>query len=385
MMHPFELFGDTESRWVWRDYLTTPVGDRLAKLLDSLIADRIGDRPISAQAALEQLRGNKVQVAVPEQPFKPAPLKANPSPLQVSKSTNPERSTIPQEKWHCTKTMKGHQGYICDLNFDETGKFLASAAADQTIRIWNMEYRWEVGCLRGHRGIVSNALFLGSQVISSSWDYTVRLWDWRSNTESDRLEERQSWILGLALLDNNHQLATLGADQHIALWDLKTKTFMQSWSANGSHILHADGRSPVVVSANEHDLYFWQNQTPISQLSGHLGKITGFQISPNGKFLVSASEDNTIRVWSVRAQTCDKIYQVEHPIHSLAIFPNKRFFAAGDDQGTLHIWQIGQEQPLTSLSEHDGAIEAIAVSPDSQTIATGGKDKTIKLWQFGIQ
>ncbi|AFY39413.1 serine/threonine protein kinase with WD40 repeats [[Leptolyngbya] sp. PCC 7376] len=381
MMHPFELFSDHENRWVWRDFLTTPISDSLANLLDMLIEDRVGDRPASAQMALDHLQG-KISLPIP------IPVLTTPKPSpppQKSNPASPKQTTPPTEEWHCFKTLKGHRGYISDLNFDETGHFLVSASADQTIRVWNTEYYWEVGCLRGHRGIVSAATFFGSQIISSSWDYTVRLWDWRTKTEGDRLEKRQAWITDLVLLENKHKLATLGADHHISLWDLKTKTFLDSWQADSSGLIDADGLSPVVASANHHDILLWQNQKAISNLSGHLDQITAFQISTNGKFLISAGADNTLRVWSVLNRKCDKIYQLNNPIQTIAIFPNKRFFAAGDDQGTLHIWQLGQEHPITSLSGHRSAIRAIAISPDNQTIATGSQDKTIKLWRFGIQ
>jgi serine/threonine protein kinase len=389
-MHPFELYDPSESRWVWRDYLLQPVSDEFADLLDSLVADRVSDRPVNAKEALHKLDGAAYQTAIPS--------------LKITKTTAPQESTIPnmsvakqivpqaiaspppaKETWYCFKTFKGHSGYVSDLCFNESGKFLASSSADQTVRIWDVEHRWEAKCLRGHRGIVSSVLFAGETVISGSWDYTVRLWDWQKGVEGDRLEERQSWIQSLALLDDNHRLATLGADQHIALWDLKTKTFLKSWHSDGSMMIHSDGLSPVVVSANELEIFLWQNDRVLLTFSGHFDKINALKISPDSKFMLSAGADNSLILWSVLKHQADQIYRTDHPIQAIAIFPDKRFFALGDDQGALYIWQLGQDQPKFKLTEHQGAIQAIAISPDSQIIATGSADKTIKLWRFGIQ
>lgn len=386
-MHPFELYDPGESRWVWRDYLLQPVSEPFATFLDSLVADRVSDRPENAKAALRQLDGAAYETAEPEtniakttQPQKITNPGQNPP-----QSIDPVMPSPPQATWHCFKTFKGHSGYVSELCFNASGKFLASAAADQTVRVWDVEYRWEAKCLRGHQGIVSSVLFAGEKIISGSWDYTVRSWDWQKGIEGDRLEERQSWIQSLALLDNKHRLATLGADQHIALWDLQTKTFLKSWHSNGSTLLHADGLSPVVVSANEREIFLWQNDRVLSTFSGHFDQINALKISPDSKFMLSAGADNSLILWSVLQHQADHIYRTEHPVQAIAIFPDKRFFAIGDDQGMLQIWQLGQEQPQFQLKEHQGAIRAIAISPDSQIIATGSTDKTIKLWRFGIQ
>lgn len=396
MVHPFELFSDLENRWVWEDYLTMPISTPLKNLLNSLVAPKVGDRPVSAQAALAKLQKKAVRLpvgamasgtlaAASVSAFKITSAKITGSrPVGVKNIAPPPVA----EQWYCTKTLKGHRGYISDLNFDATGKFLASASADQTIRIWNTEYRWEVSCLRGHRGIVSGAKFVGSQIVSNSWDYTVRFWDWQhnhDNPEDDRLEARPTWLLSSTLLDHSKKLAILGADHHVMLWDLPTKQFLESWPIEDTCLLRGDRQSTAVITANDDTLWLWQNQEKMATFSGHIRKITAFDISPTGKFLVSAAADNTLRIWSVLTQTCDKMYRIQDPIKSLAIFPNQRFFATGDEAGNFKIWQLGQHRPVVSFGEHTGAIEAIAIAPDNKMIATGSQDKTIKLWRFGLQ
>ncbi|NJN74080.1 MAG: protein kinase [Limnothrix sp. RL_2_0] len=383
MMHPFELYSSLEGEWVWQDYLKTPVSPDFAALLNQMVAETVGDRPRNAKAVLKVLKGDSTSQPVASRKS----VKSMPR-IDISfGSIAPIRakSTASSGKWHCFKTLRGHSGYISNLSFEKTGKFLASTSADQTIRIWNVEYRFEIRCLRGHKGIVSAALFVGAKLISGSWDYTIRLWDWRNGTEGDRLEQHSSWIQDLATIEDGHKLAVLSADKKLTLWDLNTHKNLKNWDANDSNLLHSDAKSPVLISANQNDILLWQQEKLLCQFSGHFGQIEAVKISPNGKFMVSAANDNTLMLWSVLEQKCDKVFQTKDPVKALAIFPDKRFFAAGDNAGTLHIWQLGQENPLVSLPGHEGAIQAIAVSPDSKIIATGSQDKTIKLWRFGIQ
>lgn len=383
MMHPFELYSSLEGEWVWQDYLKVPVSPEFADLLNKMVAETVGDRPRNAKAVLKILNGGSThpQIEIPD-PVKPrSKVKSDFGSIAPAKAKPP----VAAGKWHCFKTLQGHSGYISNLNFEKTGKFLASASADQTIRIWNMEYRFEIKCLRGHQGIVSAALFVGDKLISGSWDYTIRFWDWRTGIEGDRLEQAPSWIHALTTIEDGHKLAVLSADTKLTLWDINTKEMLKSWDANDSNLLHSDAKSPAFISTNYNDILLWQEDRLLCKFSGHLGQIEAVKISPNGKFIVSAADDNTLMLWSVLEQKCDKIFHTKDPVKALAIFPDKRFFAAGDSAGTLHIWQLGQENPLVSLPGHEGAIQAIAVSPDSKIIATGGQDKTIKLWRFGIQ
>ncbi|MGB2925750.1 MAG: protein kinase [Limnothrix sp.] len=255
MMHPFELYSSHEGIWIWQDYLKVPVSSELADLLNQMVAEKVGDRPRNANAVLKALG-----VKTKSNPVAPT---VSPNPTSQAIPEAPEIEVKPEipkspEKWYCLKTFKGHRGYISDLKFDKSGTFLASAAADQTIRIWNTEYRFEIKCLRGHQGIVSSLVFVGNQLISGSWDYTIRFWNWRAGKESDRLEQNQSWISSLVTVEDDQKLAVLSADKQINLWDLSTKKRLANWHSQGSSLIHSDKNSPVLVSANDHDVLLWQ-------------------------------------------------------------------------------------------------------------------------------
>ena len=54
-MSPFDLFDGTEGQWIWRDYLTHSVSDRLGKVLDKLLESATNRRYRSAESALSDL------------------------------------------------------------------------------------------------------------------------------------------------------------------------------------------------------------------------------------------------------------------------------------------------------------------------------------------
>jgi WD40 repeat protein len=59
------------------------------------------------------------------------------------------------------------------------GKLLASAGADNVIKVWDFEKGEQVRTIQGHGKQVTRLLFLGatSQIVTCSGDQTVRLWN----------------------------------------------------------------------------------------------------------------------------------------------------------------------------------------------------------------
>jgi WD40 repeat protein/uncharacterized caspase-like protein len=67
-------------------------------------------------------------------------------------------------------------------------------------------------------------------------------------------------------------------------------------------------------------------------------------------------------------------------VNALALSPDGRFLVSGSDDVTLKIWDTATGNVLRTLSGHDQPVLAAAVSPDGQWIASGGADATVRLW-----
>ncbi|MFZ1108755.1 MAG: PDZ domain-containing protein [Rhodomicrobium sp.] len=134
---------------------------------------------------------------------------------------------------------------------------------------------------------------------------------------------------------------------------------------------------------------------PILRLDtgGHMAPIRGLAFTPDGKFIVSASNDKVIRVWDWRAgKTVRTILGQSGPgsegtIYAMALSPDGRWLAVGgwtpDNEVRLYDFASGEMKAL--LKGHTNVVMGLAFSPDGKTLISGSADRSAILWDVETQ
>src|SRR5207247_1679671 len=109
-----------------------------------------------------------------------------------------------------------HARDVNRVAFSPSGKLVASASDDRTVRLWALAGGGE-RVLRGHRDAVVDVVFSadGRTVATASLDHTVRLWDVESG--ESRVWRGSSPALQVRFSPDDGQVAAMFADGTVRL------------------------------------------------------------------------------------------------------------------------------------------------------------------------
>ncbi|MBT9314093.1 TIR domain-containing protein [Leptothoe spongobia] len=285
------------------------------------------------------------------------------------------------------KTLTGHSQGVYSVSFSPDGATLASGSSDRTIRLWNIDGTLRQ-TLQGHAAWVDSVAFShnGERLASASRDRTIKIWrlDGRLLTT---LKGHENEVQAVAF-SSNHQLFSAGADNTIRVWKIQEELFQVldehkdamrdvSFSPDGGLMAVAEGSRVIKLwntTTDDHSL--------LQILQGHEKLIYSVNFSPNGKTLVSTSDDQTIKVWQVgNDQPVRTLTGHQGRVYASSFSPDGKLLATSSSDRTIKLWDLDTGNLLQTLFGHTDRVYDVNFSPDGQWLASTGRDTTVHLWQ----
>ena len=123
-------------------------------------------------------------------------------------------------------TLKHHTAAVFGAAFSPDGNWLASVAADQTVKIWNVASGQRVATLtEATKGLSAVAFSLrGRELAAAGIDKMIRVWEWDGSAAKLRRSAvaHDAPILALAYSPDGETLFTASEDRRIKSWDAGT-------------------------------------------------------------------------------------------------------------------------------------------------------------------
>ncbi|KYC43838.1 hypothetical protein WA1_01395 [Scytonema hofmannii PCC 7110] len=319
----------------------------------------------------------------------------------------------------CLKTLRGHTSWVQSLAFSPDGQILASASNDQTVKLWNAHTGQCLQTLLGHSDRVIFTTFSpnGQTLVTGSEDETVRLWDVNGGKCLRVLQIHINWVLSIALSPDGQTLATGSDGTTVKFWDLATGECIKTLPDYNSYVwavaFSPDGKT-LVTGSEDKTVKVWDvltgkclqtlhehNNSPIG--GNEASRIWLVAVNPDGKSLLSVSENQTMKLWDIRTGQClRKVYGYSNWILSVAFSPNGQMLASSSEDQRVRLWDVTTGQCLRTLPGHTNLISSVTFAPqnlndctasksiisdreigkqqESQILASSSDDTTIKLW-----
>ena len=206
----------------------------------------------------------------------------------------------------------------------------------------------------GHTGPISALTVLSNgNLVSGSYDLTVKIWDTSSGNLIQTLFGFSSAVTSMAILTNSSLLTISSVG--ISMWNPSGDFFYQVNSFNTNGILCSQLFQNGYLAGGSSDtcIYIWDTKsaTQLYVLSGHTGAVTCLTVLQNG-YLASGSYDLTIRIWSVTSWSIVLVLTEQYPVLSLLSLVNNEF-VSGNLGNYISIWNSDTGNLLQTINGND--------------------------------
>ena len=270
-----------------------------------------------------------------------------------------------------------HEGQIRVLSFSPDGKFLA--VASNIVRVWDIKEQTFLDAVWSHPQEVVALMFnrKGDRLITTCLDKQARVFAVENRQE--RKEPLYAPVIhdvpsSPALIDQDRILVTVSGGSELRRWDMATgkpaSTPIRTKPYNLQGVVSSlDGNWFAAAGNYGPELYpAGATQPPV--YLGHTNMVTMFAFSPDNTMLLSASWDQTARLWSLPHGQ-----PLGQPLNHMAIVDvcawshDVKHLATAQIDGLIRVWQRPVDDPV--IARKAGWGQRPRVSFDGRLVAPG--------------
>ena len=300
--------------------------------------------------------------------------------------------------------FSGYNDSVVSISFHPKNTTIATASErDNKIILWSEGNKdWDVKILSGHKGNINYITFSpdGQILASASDDGTVKFWNSAKGTPIHTLDTKKQSVQHVSFSLDGKIIATTDKNNLLQLWSLNNlKQEIQLPNQIKGSVSKFIPNSNIIATTVDYNrklkqyysIKLWNvtDGKEIKELNEHKGSIYAISVSQDGKFIASASADQTIKVWDVdgnKSQSIKTLKGHKSEVRDVSFSPDGKILASSSADNTIKFWDTQNYHEIATLRGHNAPVFSIgfSINDNGRFLASGGNDKTVLLWKLDV-
>ncbi|MGH0182178.1 UNVERIFIED_CONTAM: hypothetical protein FKN15_008768 [Acipenser sinensis] len=312
--------------------------------------------------------------------------------------------------------LQGHERSITQIKYNREGDLIFSVAKDTVVNAWYSANGERLGTYNGHTGAVwcVDVDWDTKHVLTGSADNSCRLWDCQTGKQLALLKTSSAVrTCGFDFSGNIIMYSTdkqMGYQCFLHYFDLRDPSQIEDnepyikvpcseskitsavWGPLGEYVIagHENG---------EINQFSAKSGEIIKTVKEHTKQINDIQTSIDLTMVITASKDNTAKLFDSYTLDHIKTFKTERPVNSAAVSPIMDHVVMGGGQEAMEVTttstRIGKfearffhaafEEEFGRVKGHFGPINCVAFHPDGKSYSSGGEDGYVRIHYFDPQ